>query len=145
MVQNRSHLRISSVRTMTQSNTQARNTPKQRLGGMKKKQKSLWQKVIASNARVCLLGIFHLKWRWLNLEPLDQPAEVLCEICTDAYCEVCFAAQHRKGSRKQHTVKPLLKKDKRAKTNGLGVQSAGHPGIADDAVCNFCQSSLCFD
>ncbi|KAG6910775.1 hypothetical protein DXG01_007662 [Tephrocybe rancida] len=37
----------------------------------------------------------------------DQPAQVLCETCSDAYCEVCFAAQHRKGSRKQHTSKPI--------------------------------------
>ncbi|KIM46468.1 hypothetical protein M413DRAFT_64978 [Hebeloma cylindrosporum] len=55
----------------------------------------------------------------------DQPAEVLCQTCADAYCEVCFAAQHRKGSRKQHAVKPLSKKDKGAKTNG--VHSAGDP------------------
>ncbi|KAI0265915.1 hypothetical protein BC834DRAFT_824286 [Gloeopeniophorella convolvens] len=37
----------------------------------------------------------------------DQPAEVRCENCADDYCEVCFAAQHRKGSRKSHTAKPL--------------------------------------
>ncbi|KAG6841853.1 hypothetical protein C0991_006260 [Blastosporella zonata] len=41
------------------------------------------------------------------IECEDQPAQVLCETCSDAYCEVCFAAQHRKGSRKQHTSKPL--------------------------------------
>ena len=40
---------------------------------------------------------------------IDQPAEVLCETCSDPYCEVCFAAQHRKGSRKKHIVKPLKK------------------------------------
>ena len=38
---------------------------------------------------------------------LDQPAEVRCEACADIYCEVCFAAQHRKGSRKQHKQKQL--------------------------------------
>ncbi|KAI0296092.1 hypothetical protein B0F90DRAFT_1811346 [Multifurca ochricompacta] len=37
----------------------------------------------------------------------DQPAEVRCDTCTDDYCEVCFAAQHRKGSRKMHTAKSL--------------------------------------
>jgi hypothetical protein len=42
--------------------------------------------------------------------PLDQPAEVLCETCSDPYCEVCFASQHRKGSRKMHIVKPLTSK-----------------------------------
>ncbi|KAF4619379.1 hypothetical protein D9613_004976 [Agrocybe pediades] len=50
------------------------------------------------------------------IECEDQPAEVLCEACGDPYCEVCFAAQHRKGSRKQHTVKPLS--DKKSKPNG---------------------------
>ncbi|THH12268.1 hypothetical protein EW145_g116 [Phellinidium pouzarii] len=37
----------------------------------------------------------------------DQPAQVHCEDCADDYCEVCFAAQHRKGTRQQHTQKPL--------------------------------------
>ncbi|TFK43820.1 hypothetical protein BDQ12DRAFT_196450 [Crucibulum laeve] len=47
----------------------------------------------------------------------DQPAQVLCETCSDAYCEVCFAAQHRKGSRKRHAVKPLVGQKKKAKTD----------------------------
>ncbi|KAH8118638.1 hypothetical protein DFH11DRAFT_690550 [Phellopilus nigrolimitatus] len=42
------------------------------------------------------------------IECEDQPAQVLCENCVDNYCEVCFAAQHRKGSRKQHKQKPLV-------------------------------------
>ncbi|KZT24561.1 hypothetical protein NEOLEDRAFT_1163261 [Neolentinus lepideus HHB14362 ss-1] len=37
----------------------------------------------------------------------DQPAQVQCETCGDDYCSVCFAAQHRKGSRKRHATKPL--------------------------------------
>lgn len=37
---------------------------------------------------------------------IDQPAQVLCNDCTDLYCEVCFAAQHRKGTRKAHVFKP---------------------------------------
>ncbi|TFK55642.1 hypothetical protein OE88DRAFT_1652049 [Heliocybe sulcata] len=37
----------------------------------------------------------------------DQPAQVNCETCADDYCEVCFAAQHRKGSRKRHATKPI--------------------------------------
>ncbi|KAF5363985.1 hypothetical protein D9756_000251 [Leucocoprinus leucothites] len=41
------------------------------------------------------------------IECEDQPAQVLCETCSDVYCEVCFAAQHRKGSRKRHAVRPL--------------------------------------
>ncbi|KAF8841602.1 hypothetical protein BDN67DRAFT_901195 [Paxillus ammoniavirescens] len=34
----------------------------------------------------------------------DQPAQLSCKECEDSYCEVCFAAQHRKGSRKKHSV-----------------------------------------
>ncbi|KAG7097356.1 hypothetical protein E1B28_004707 [Marasmius oreades] len=37
----------------------------------------------------------------------DQPAQILCEQCADSFCEVCFAAQHRKGSRKSHNTKLL--------------------------------------
>ncbi|KAJ3013577.1 hypothetical protein HKX48_005663 [Thoreauomyces humboldtii] len=37
----------------------------------------------------------------------DQPADVFCEQCTDDYCTVCYDSQHRKGSRKKHTCKPL--------------------------------------
>ncbi|KAF7352414.1 hypothetical protein MVEN_01205900 [Mycena venus] len=43
------------------------------------------------------------------IECEDQPAEVLCETCADIFCEVCYASQHRKGSRKLHVVKPLRK------------------------------------
>ncbi|KAI0787179.1 hypothetical protein BC629DRAFT_1735323 [Irpex lacteus] len=41
------------------------------------------------------------------IECEDQPAQLHCEACADDYCEVCFAAQHRKGSRKSHAAKPL--------------------------------------
>ncbi|KAJ3255634.1 hypothetical protein HK103_006159 [Boothiomyces macroporosus] len=41
------------------------------------------------------------------VECTDQPAVVFCEQCTDDYCEVCFAGQHRKGTRTKHTVKRL--------------------------------------
>ncbi|KAF9226868.1 hypothetical protein BS17DRAFT_776255 [Gyrodon lividus] len=34
----------------------------------------------------------------------DQPAQMSCKECKDDYCEVCFAAQHRKGTRKMHVV-----------------------------------------
>lgn len=37
----------------------------------------------------------------------DQPADRFCEQCQDDYCEVCFAAQHKRGMRKKHTVKSL--------------------------------------
>ncbi|OCH95931.1 hypothetical protein OBBRIDRAFT_787776 [Obba rivulosa] len=37
----------------------------------------------------------------------DQPAQLHCEACADDYCEVCFAAQHRKGSRRKHATRPV--------------------------------------
>ncbi|EKM59771.1 uncharacterized protein PHACADRAFT_192148 [Phanerochaete carnosa HHB-10118-sp] len=37
----------------------------------------------------------------------DQPAQLHCENCSDDFCEVCYASQHRKGSRKNHKTKPL--------------------------------------
>lgn len=52
------------------------------------------------------------------MHSLDQPAQVFCENCTDAYCDVCFAAQHRKGTRKGHVTKPLQGKQNRPKQNG---------------------------
>lgn len=38
---------------------------------------------------------------------VDQPAQVLCDKCGDSYCEVCFAALHRKGTRRDHKARPL--------------------------------------
>lgn len=64
---------------------------------------------------------------------------MLCETCADPYCEVCFAAQHRKGSRKQHTVKPLAsKKGVKVKVNGgdsaaAKVSANGEP-VSDDGI-----------
>lgn len=62
----------------------------------------------------------------------DQPAQVVCDKCADNYCEVCFAAQHRKGSRKTHVAKPIasiakskngVAEDVRAKKNGEEVRT----------------------
>ncbi|KAL6309843.1 hypothetical protein BKA93DRAFT_287175 [Sparassis latifolia] len=61
----------------------------------------------------------------------DQPAEVHCETCSDDYCEVCFAAQHRKGTRKRHASKSLTsERQKKAKmhngastTNGVAMDT----------------------
>ncbi|KDN33515.1 hypothetical protein RSAG8_13399, partial [Rhizoctonia solani AG-8 WAC10335] len=41
------------------------------------------------------------------IECEDQPASVFCETCADDFCEVCFQAQHRKGTRKLHKSRPL--------------------------------------
>ena len=38
---------------------------------------------------------------------VDQPAILACDQCQDDFCEVCFYSQHRKGTRKRHTVKKL--------------------------------------
>ncbi|KAI0043127.1 hypothetical protein FA95DRAFT_440752 [Auriscalpium vulgare] len=59
----------------------------------------------------------------------DQPAEVHCETCADNYCEVCFAAQHRKGARKRHASAPLAGQQKKAKVaqNGSASTSTAAP------------------
>ncbi|CCA70666.1 hypothetical protein PIIN_04602 [Serendipita indica DSM 11827] len=41
------------------------------------------------------------------IECEDQPAELHCKECQDNFCAVCFAAQHRKGTRKGHFTSPL--------------------------------------
>ena len=71
---------------------------------------------------------------YVTVTTTDQPAEVHCETCGDDYCEVCFAAQHRKGSRKRHTAKSLADGEKmpskptkngvaNGKSNGHDVRS----------------------
>ncbi len=65
----------------------------------------------------------------------DQPAQVLCENCQDNYCEVCFAAQHRKGTRKEHKCKKL---DSVLNTNVKEVVSRnGGEEAVDEEVCSF--------
>jgi hypothetical protein len=55
---------------------------------------------------------------------------VHCESCADNFCEVCFAAQHRKGSRKQHKTKPLTvgkaNKSQLATPSSNGTPASGH-------------------
>ena len=64
---------------------------------------------------------------------LDQPAEVFCESCSDPYCEVCFASQHRKGSRRKHTVKPLSSKKRvKVEVNAVKASTNGEP-VSDDS------------
>ena len=59
---------------------------------------------------------------------VDQPAKMFCENCSDNYCEVCFAAQHRKGSRKSHVMKLFdCKSSKKVKENG-SAQVEGKDG-----------------
>ncbi|KAG8907987.1 hypothetical protein FRB99_001153 [Tulasnella sp. 403] len=57
----------------------------------------------------------------------DQPAELICETCSDVYCEVCFQALHRKGKRKSHPTRPLASKSKaKATPNGTLTTVNGH-------------------
>ncbi|KAJ7724889.1 hypothetical protein B0H16DRAFT_1736464 [Mycena metata] len=65
------------------------------------------------------------------IECEDQPAEVFCETCADVFCEVCYAAQHRKGSRKLHVVKPLGTVEKAKSTGGAPVTAAADPDAMD--------------
>ncbi|KAG2013219.1 hypothetical protein CC2G_010154 [Coprinopsis cinerea AmutBmut pab1-1] len=62
----------------------------------------------------------------------DQPADLICENCSDdPFCEVCFSAQHRKGSRKGHKTRPILKANGEAPvTNG----DAGDAMKVDEAA-----------
>jgi len=64
----------------------------------------------------------------------DQPAQVSCEACSDIYCEVCFAAQHRKGSRKSHTIKPLPHINERTKTASTHVKNGRRARSSDNSV-----------
>ncbi|KAG6373793.1 hypothetical protein JVT61DRAFT_5938 [Boletus reticuloceps] len=69
----------------------------------------------------------------------DQPAQLSCKECEDDYCEVCFAAQHRKGTRKKHTVtsisgSPARRTDKAS--NGVSsatAKTSDGGGKRDDA------------
>jgi hypothetical protein len=52
----------------------------------------------------------------------DQPIAVACNQCNDKFCEVCFLALHKKGSRKQHTfvkLNPDVKFHKQVTNNTL--------------------------
>lgn len=77
-----------------------------------------------------------LKHPYLNLDVVlivvwraDQPAQVLCDKCADRYCEVCFAALHRKGTRKGHKSAPIAyKPTKDNATNGDASSKAGENG-----------------
>ncbi|KAF8622192.1 hypothetical protein AX15_007301 [Amanita polypyramis BW_CC] len=71
------------------------------------------------------------------IECEDQPAQILCETCKDAYCEVCFASQHRKGSRKHHSTRPIEQKKGQAinsvSSNDEAMDVETEKGDAKDA------------
>ena len=73
---------------------------------------------------------------------LDQPAQVFCETCSDNFCEVCFAAQHRKGSRKRHASKPLSgPQEKKVKLDDDSAPHGnGQPTDGDEVRLTFISS-----
>jgi len=79
-------------------------------------------------------SVFHQYYNVASLShrTTDQPAAVKCQNCEDTYCEVCFAAQHRKGSRKTHVAKPLhLSKAATITTNGE-VSSTSEEDVVEE-------------
>ncbi|EMD40428.1 hypothetical protein CERSUDRAFT_111030 [Gelatoporia subvermispora B] len=64
----------------------------------------------------------------------DQPAQLHCETCADDYCEVCFAAQHRKGSRRQHTTRPILGQPNQKQANGTVIANGTTSQAESDAM-----------
>ncbi|EIW76289.1 hypothetical protein CONPUDRAFT_130825 [Coniophora puteana RWD-64-598 SS2] len=64
-------------------------------------------------------GTEHVAPEGFCVECEDQPAQLHCEACAERFCEVCFAALHRKGTRKAHATKALEYEEparKKAKT-----------------------------
>ncbi|KAG6335288.1 hypothetical protein ID866_3792 [Astraeus odoratus] len=61
----------------------------------------------------------------------DQPAQLRCNECQDDYCEVCYAAQHRKGMRKKHAAKPIIAKPPKPHPPSRNEESVP----ADDERC----------
>ncbi|KAF9513808.1 hypothetical protein BS47DRAFT_1456592 [Hydnum rufescens UP504] len=61
----------------------------------------------------------------------DQAAEVHCESCENAFCDVCFTSQHSK-SRKHHIRRPLPKVTKKNIPDGNGRTPTAPNGHAGD-------------
>ena len=85
--------------------------------------------------RQCIIprGLGHAHRDTPILVAIDQPAELVCENCGDAYCEVCYAAQHRKGSRKTHVTKPIpkaAKQDALAKAENVDAVRSTHVHVS---------------
>lgn len=60
---------------------------------------------------------------------------MFCEGCQDNFCDVCFAAQHRKGTRKTHKSNAL---DNVLKSNDkTAPDTNGHAEPVDEEVCRF--------
>ncbi|KAH7333769.1 hypothetical protein B0J17DRAFT_676790 [Rhizoctonia solani] len=61
----------------------------------------------------------------------DQPANVFCETCADDFCDVCYEAQHRKGTRKLHKSRPL--EPSQPAPASTTAPTPAEPGIEDEA------------
>lgn len=66
----------------------------------------------------------------MNVCIIDQPAQVQCKECNDKYCEVCFAALHRKGTRKQHSHEQFSTSS--VKNNHINVPQNGDIAVEDE-------------
>jgi hypothetical protein len=54
------------------------------------------------------------------VECTDQPAALRCDQCRDDYCDVCFQALHRRGTRKAHVTTRLAGAGTAGGANGDG-------------------------
>ena len=82
---------------------------------------------------------------YITVTTTDQPAEVHCETCDDDYCEVCFSAQHRKGSRKRHPAKSLADGEKTPSKPAKNGVANGKPNGQDVRFLRLFFGGDCFD
>jgi hypothetical protein len=62
----------------------------------------------------------------------DQPADRVCMQCTDDFCEVCYASQHRKGKRQQHKWTALEVHTQEAEPDQVDVASGSHVSLGEE-------------
>ncbi|KIP08323.1 hypothetical protein PHLGIDRAFT_35011 [Phlebiopsis gigantea 11061_1 CR5-6] len=74
----------------------------------------------------------HIAAEGFCIECEDQPAQLHCEDCVDNYCEVCYASQHRKGTRKKHKTNPLASNGVKKAQNGAATTEQSADGTSMD-------------
>ena len=67
----------------------------------------------------------------LCVECADQPASLRCLSCADIYCDVCFAAMHKRGSRAAHKHEPYTEGEKM--TKAVNAKASSSMSDEDDA------------
>jgi len=76
------------------------------------------------------------------VECRDQPAELICQGCDrDIYCEVCFSALHRTGSRRKHETTKYVRSDENGSangSNGSAVAAASSAASASSSAAAAC-------